>query len=117
MSVLFFALTSVFLVVPKEYHIDCSGWNGAAVVEFDVRITAMDGTVLNSGIELSVDSTSEDARNALWRLLETGGYSGRKVGKGIIVLEGAKRSAIRSVEFKSKDWKPDVRVVLVPEKK
>ncbi len=36
----------------------------------------------------------------------------------MLVLHGPKKSPIRSVEFTSKGWKPDVRVVfLVPDKK
>ena len=50
-------------------------------------------------------------------LIKVAGYQGRDVGKNILVLEGAKKSAIRSVKFKSKDWKPAVRAELVAPKK
>lgn len=117
MVALGFAMASAILMLPREYHIDCSGWNGGAVVEFKVRITAMDGTVKTGAIELQPGSTPEAARNALWDLLESTGHRGRTVGKGIIVLEGAKMSAVRAIEFTSKDWTPDVRVVFqVPRK-
>ena len=114
MSSLTLALASVFLVCPKEHHIDCSGWNGAAQAEFDVRITAMDGTVCEASIVLEEGSSPEHVRDTL-RVVTANdhGYRVREVGKNVLVLEGAKKSAIRSVEFKSKDWKPAVRVELV----
>lgn len=118
MSSLTLAVASAVLIIPREYHIDWSGWTGAAVVEVAVRITEMDGTVRKTTIEVQPDTTPEQVRDAVWCHLETTGWRGRKVGKGIFVLEGAKESSIRSVEFTSKGWKPDVRVVfVVPDKK
>lgn len=118
MSTLTFAITSAVLLIPAEQHIDCSGWTGAVQVEFDVRITARDGTVFIATVELLPGSTGTHARDTLWAILEKAGWRGHTVGKGILVLEGSKKSAVRSVEFKSKDWKPDVRwVPLPPEKK
>jgi hypothetical protein len=118
MGTLTFAIATAVLLIPAERHIDFSGWPGAALVDFDVRVTAMDGTVYKTTIELAPGATVSQARNLLWGCLERNGWRGRTVGKGIIVLEGSKKSPIRSVEFRSKDWKPDVRVVLTaPHKK
>lgn len=112
------AVTAMMLLSPREYHIDCSGWNGAAAVEFEVRLTAVDGTVFKTSIQLFPGSTATNARDLVWVGPKAAGWRGHTVGKGILVLEGAKKSPIRSVEFKSKDWKPDVRIVLiVPPKK
>ena len=42
----------------------------------------------------------------------------RAEGKSILVVEGHKKSPVRSVEFKSGGWKPDARLVFkVPSKK
>jgi hypothetical protein len=118
MSTLTFAIATAALLIPAERHIDFSGWPGAATVQFDVRVTAMDGTVYKTSVELFPGSDAEDARGLLWAGLKNAGYRGHTVGKGILVLEASKKSPIRSVEFTSKGWKPDVRAVLkVPEKK
>ena len=118
MFALALAIASAVHAVPAEYHIDFSGWPGVMMVEFDVRVTAMDGTTYTTTIQLAPGATVIQARNILWFALQRDGWRGHTVGKGIIVLEGSKKSPIRSVEFKSKDWKPDVRwVPLVPEKK
>ena len=112
------AIAAAVLLVPREYHIDCSGWTGDARVEFSVRITAMDGTVYKTAVELFPGSTATTARDLLWTGPEFHGWRGRTVGKGILVLEGSKKSPIRSVEFTSKGWKPDVRLVFtMPPKK
>src|SRR5689334_5022140 len=111
MSLLTFATVSAVLAVPHEHHIDCSGWPGVATTEFEVRITAKDGTVFTGAVKLAPGSTPAQARDLLWTYLSSAGYSGRTVGKGIIVLERYKKSPICSVEFKSKDWKPDVRLM------
>ena len=113
-------LTFVFVVlaVSSERHIDCSGWPGTVRVVFDVRISAMDGTVYKTTVELLPGSDAGDARDLIWLGLEENGWRGRTVGKGILVLEGSKTSPVWSVEFTSKGWKPDVRwVPVVPEKK
>ncbi len=119
MSYLALALASAFLVCPKEHLVDCSSWNGFAQVEFDVCVTAMDGSVFTTSIVLEPKSTPESVRDTLRVALgNDAGYRVREIGKDILVLERAKKSAIRSVEFKSQIWKPDVRVVLlVPKKK
>jgi hypothetical protein len=118
MGSLLFVMLSSPVMIPCEYHIDCSGWVGVARVEFDVRVTAADGTVFTTGVELLPGSTAVHARDLIWLGLERAGWRGRLVGKGILVLEGSKGSAVRSVEFKGKDWKPDVRwVPLAPDKK
>lgn len=115
MSVLTLALASGFVLCPKEYHIDCSGWNGAARVEFKMRIKAMDGTVHEAEMTLQPGSNPEQVRDGLYVVIfHDCGCRVREVGKNILVLEGAKKSAIRSVEFESKGWKPAVRVVLLP---
>jgi hypothetical protein len=106
---------SVFLTCPKEYHIDSSGWNGVAQAEIEMRITAMDGTVLNADVVIEPESTPEQVRGTLRVVLRNNhGCQVREVGKNILVLERAKKSPIRSVEFKSKGWKPDVRGLLIP---
>lgn len=118
MPQLAFAVALAVFVLPREYHVDCTGWNGAARVEFALRITAMDGTVYKTKVELLPDSTATEARDTLVLALERAGWRVRSVGKGILVLEGSKKSAVRTVEFTSKDWRPDVRMMLlVPEKK
>lgn len=118
MNALAFAIASALLAVPCEYHIDCSGWPGGATNEFEVRITALDGTTYTSGVELLPESTVATARDLIWFGLERKGWRGYPAGKGILVLQGSQKSAIRSVEFKSKGWKPDVRLVLTaPAKK
>ena len=118
MNSLAFAFASVVLLLPREYHIDCSGWPGVAAVKITVRITAADGTVYEHDGECQSSATPQNLRDILAYHLEEDGNRGYKVGKAIYVLQGFKKSAIRSVEFTSKDWKPDVRVVLkVPEKR
>jgi hypothetical protein len=118
MGVLSLAFATCFLLTPNERHIDFSGWPGAVTVEFDVRITALDGTVFKTTIELAPEATVIQARDILWFPLKRNGWRGHTVGKGILVLEGSKKSPIRSVEFTSKGWKPAVRTVLnVPQKK
>jgi hypothetical protein len=115
MSALTLALDSAFVVCPKEYHIDYSGWNGVAQTEIDVCITAVDGTICKNGIVLEPGTTPEQVRGGFQGMIvHDFGCRVREVGKNILVLEAAKRSAIRSVEFKSKGWKPAVRVVLLP---
>jgi hypothetical protein len=50
--------------------------------------------------------------------MERSGWRGYTVGKAVLVLQGSKKSPIRSIEFKSKGWKPAVRwVPLLPDKK
>jgi hypothetical protein len=118
MKMLALAFASVLPVIPSERHIDCSGWNGVAQLEFKVRVTTLDGRNYKSGVELLPNSTAEQARDLLWVALDGNELSGHTVGKEIIVLQGSKKSRIRSVEFESKGWKPTVRYVLVaPEKK
>lgn len=118
MNALAFAFASALLVVPSERHIDCSGWGGNGTIQLDVRVTAMDGTIHKTSIELFPGSDDETARDSIWLGLRNKGWRGREVGKAILVLEGSKTSHIRSVEFTSKGWKPDVRVVfVVPDKK
>lgn len=111
-NVITFTVTFVLFALPWEYHIDCSGWTGAAVVRFSMRITARDGTVVKAGIEMQPNTTPEDVRAIIWSQLEMVRWRSSEVGKGILVLEGAPKSPIWSVEFTSKDWKPDVRMVL-----
>ena len=54
----------------------------------------------------------------LWRDLNEAGWRVTKVGKAVLVVEGAPKSAVRSIEFEGKGWKPAVRMVLkAPEKK
>ena len=116
-SLVLAAVSAVFLL-PCEYHIDFSGWHGAAMVEFDVRVTSKEGTIYETTIQLAPGATVIQARDLLWFALKRDGWRGHTVGKGILVLEGSKKSAIRSVEFTSKNWKPDVRwMPLPPEKK
>lgn len=114
MGSLTLVIASALLMVPREYHIDCSGWNGAVVIEFGIYITAMDSTVLKTCIEVQPNTTPEDVRDAIESQFKRAGWRYRLVGKGIIVLEGAKGATIRTVEFKAKDWKPAVRVALIP---
>jgi hypothetical protein len=116
-SLVFAAVSAVFLL-PWEYHIDCSGWTGARVAYFEMRAIARDGAIVEVGVELQPRADAEDARYPLWRDLNEAGWRVTKVGKAILVVEGSPKSAVRSIEFTSKAWKPEVRMVLkVPEKK
>jgi hypothetical protein len=117
MGALALALASTVLVLPREYHIDCLGWTGAAQADFDVCMTAMDGSVVKIGIVMAPKTTPDDVRYILESPLRRAGWHYRRVGNGILVLEGSKKAPIRSVEFKSKDWTPAVRVVLVVPRK
>ena len=108
------AVISVILLIPVERHIDCTGWGGAGRAEVDVRIMAMDGTVVAFTMELLPGSSAAVARDCIWDQLETAGWRGYTLGKGIVVLQGAKKCSIRSVEFKSKEWTPTVRYALAP---
>src|SRR5688500_17979427 len=104
-SLVFAAAWAVFLL-PWEYHIDCSGWNGGRVTYFDLRATARDGSVIEVGVELQPRADPEGARFIIWSQLDRARWRTTKVGKAILVVEGSPKSAIRSVEFTSKDWKP-----------
>lgn len=114
MHALPFAFASVLLTAPHEYHIDCNGWQGGATVEFIFRARAVDGNNHDVTITLYPRSDAEVARDQIWVGLERSGWRGREVGKGILVLEGYKKSPVKWVEFTSKGWKPDVRYVLKP---
>jgi hypothetical protein len=112
------ALVAAFHLIPCEYHIDCSGWPGVVATEVHVRITTADGAVFMHTSNYQPAATPEDVRDVLAYRLGEGGFHGRPIGKTIHVLEGAKKSAVRSIEFTSEGWKPDVRwVPLVPDKK
>ena len=120
MSQITLALALAVTSAPHEYHIDCSGWTGAVVVEFSTKIVTLDGKVLNTTIEVQAGTEPDDVRDALWRRINGAGGRGFTVANGVIVLSVVKNSAIRSVEFtsKNKGWKPEVRLVLLkPEKK
>ena len=118
MTSLAFVIATATLLVPREYHIDCSGWHGKTLNEFGVLITSMDGKTLKTKLLLDTGADPEVARDLLWSLLERNGWRGRTESDTIIILEGSKKSSIRSVKFISTGWKPDVRVVLtVPPKK
>ena len=112
MNILTLAAMIAVSGVPKNYHIDCSGWNGLGHTVFSVRITAMDGSIYNSAVELFPGATVINTRDLIWINLKEAGGKGYTVGKGIIVLEEYNKSRIRSVEFTSKTWKPVARVVL-----
>jgi len=66
MGTLTSAIATVALLIPAERHIDFSGWPGVAMVQFDVRLTAMDGTVYKTTIELAQGATVSQARDLLW---------------------------------------------------
>lgn len=116
MNALAVAVTAMLVPVPKEYHIDFSGWPGTASVKIDYRFTPVKGQGINVGLRMEPDTSPTDVRDEIERSLRDAGWGYRTVGKGILIVEAAKGSAVRSIEFKSKDWKPDVRVVLVPPK-
>ena len=106
------------MVLPKEFHIDCSGWPGAVVAEIDFRYTLTNGKRISTGIFMQPGTTPNHVQFILSDVLDTAGWRYRKVGKSILVIEGSKTSPIQSVVFKSKQWTPDVRmVILTPPKK
>ena len=114
MNTLIFAVAAIMCAAPHEFHIDCNGWNGVGTTKFTYVITAMDGTVYKNGLQLFPGSDPEDVRALMWLRLKPKGWNGREVGKGILVLEDYEKSPIKSVEFTSDGWKPDVRYVLKP---
>lgn len=114
MALLILAFFAIVDTLPKEFHIDCSSWSGAVAAEIDFRFVPVSGNRIETGFEIQPKTEPEDVRNVLERNLRDAGWRYRKIGKGIIILEGSKNSPIRSVEFTSKVWKPDVRVVFLP---
>lgn len=114
MLVLAFAVVSAVMALPKEFHIDCSSWPGAVAVEIDFRFTPVRGKRIDTGFEMQPKTDPIDVRQSLERRLREAGWRYRVIGKNILVIEGSKDSPIQSVVFTSKDWKPDVRMVLLP---
>lgn len=118
MGMLTSTIASALLLIPAEWHMDCSGCSAAAArTKIDVRITAMDGSVFTTGILLG-DEPDPATAQLLFRLaLGDKGYNLAPIGKSILVIQ-AKKSPIRSIELKSEGWKPGVRLVLTaPPKK
>jgi hypothetical protein len=102
-------IASAVLLIPAEWHIDCSGCNNvAARTTIDIRITTMDGSGFTTGILLGDEPDPATARLLLRLALEDKEYTLAPVGKSILVIQGMK-SPIRSIEFESKGWKPAVR--------
>ncbi len=117
MTALCLVAISAVMALPKEFHIDCSGWPDAAVVQIHFRFVPEKGKRIDTSIEMRPGATPQTLRRGIESILQDAGWRYRTVGKSIIVLEGSKDSPIQSVVFKSKDWKPDVRMTfLVPEK-
>lgn len=113
-----FLLISIVDALPKEFHIDCTGWPGEAVTRIHFRYVPINGKRIDTSVEMQPKTTPDDVRYGLKLSLQEAGWRYREIGNGILVLEGSKNSLIRSVEFTSKTWKPDVRVVfLSPNKK
>jgi hypothetical protein len=113
-----FVAFSVLLPLPCEYHIDCSGWTGAAVARYSMRATAWDGSIVEVVSELQPGSDSEVVQYRIWSTLDEDGWRVTKVGKAILVVEGSPKSPVFLIETWGKVWKPDVRRALKsPEKK
>jgi hypothetical protein len=117
MYALTLAVASAVHAVPKECHIDCSNWTGVMAVKITVRVTTTDGTVFEYTGEFQPKTNPEGVRDVLEYRLGELGLHGYQVGKSIYVLQGAKKSTVRSVEFISKSWKPDVRWAFLPPQK
>jgi hypothetical protein len=109
----FVALAFLFAVIwhPHEYAIDCTGWNGGAVIEYEVVLTALDGTAVGVGAELQPVAGQEAARHSIWSALDDAGWRTRKVGKGILIVEGAKTCDVLWITSTSKQWAPVVTLV------
>lgn len=104
-------------LVPCEWHIDCSGWNGAVLAQFDVIVTGADGKVIKGGVEVNPGSTAEDARDALCTIFGSYELRFRRTGTVGLVLEGTAKAGVRSVKFVPKGWAPLVSAVPVLPKK
>lgn len=91
-----------------EPYIDCTGWTGAAVTEFELRAVALDGTKVEITIEMQPDTTPAHARDCIESCFKDAGWRYRSVGKGLLFVEGSKDSPVVLIEFKSKQWKPAV---------
>lgn len=98
----------IVLAFTSEPYIDCTGWTGAALVEFEMRAVALDGTKVAVTVEMQPDTTPTHARDALETCLKSAGWRYRSVGKGLLFVEGSKDSPVVLIEFKSKQWKPAV---------
>lgn len=111
-------LAATVLLMPAEWHIDCSTCaNAAPGTTIDIRITTMEGSVFTTGIMLGDEPDPATAQLLLRLALEDKGYNLAPVGKSILVIQG-KKSPIRSIELKSEGWKPGVRLVFTaPPKK
>ena len=74
---------------------------------------------MRESVTLDPDELNQvQVRDLVWSGPRRDGWRGDTVGKSILVFKGTKQSPIRSVEFKSEGWKPDVRVLfVVPDKK